>query len=186
VAILDKAALRADMRRRRVLLSRENPDAAGEAATHAPLALIVRVVAGYWPIGSEIDPWPLLRRFEAAGARLALPVVTAADAPLAFRLWRDGDDLAADALGLLAPTEPGAAVCPDVIIAPVLAFDRRGGRLGQGGGYFDRTLAALRAAGPILVIGLAFAGQETEAVPFEPHDQRLDAILTERGYFEVS
>jgi len=176
------------MRRRRALLSHEQPSAGEEAAGLAPQSLIThaRIVAGYRPVGGEIDPWPLLRRFEAAGARPALPVVTAVDAPLAFRPWREGDDLAADARGLLAPTELSAAVRPDVIIAPILAFDRRGGRLGQGGGYFDRTLTILRAAGPVLVIGLAFAGQEIEAVPVEPHDQRLDAILTERGYFEVA
>jgi len=175
------------MRRRRVRLSRDRPSAAEDAADHALDGLITqaRIVAGYRPTGGEIDPWPLLRRFEAAGARLALPVVTAADAPLSFRVWQEGDPLAPDALGLLAPTELRGSGRPDVIVAPLLAFDRRGGRLGQGGGYFDRTLAVLRAAGPVFVIGLAFAGQEIESVPLEPHDRRLDAVLTERGYFEV-
>ena len=79
-----------------------------------------------------------------------------------------------------------SAVTPDLIIAPLLAFDRAGGRLGQGGGHYDRTIAALRARGPLFVIGLAYAGQEIEAVPrMKPHDQRLDAILTEIGYIEV-
>jgi 5-formyltetrahydrofolate cyclo-ligase len=175
------------MRRRRALLSRENPHAAHEAAARFPQALIdrIHIVAGYRPIGAELDPWPLMRRLAAAGAQLTLPTVTAVGAPLVFRLWREGDPLAPDALGLAAPTELRGVAAPDVIIAPLLAFDRTGGRVGQGGGYFDRTLAALRSAGPIFVVGLAFAGQEIETVPREAHDQRLDAILTERGYFEV-
>jgi 5-formyltetrahydrofolate cyclo-ligase len=78
--------------------------------------------------------------------------------------------------------ETDAALSPDLILAPLLAFDRRGGRLGQGGGSYDRTLATLRAAGEVFVIGLAFAGQEIDRVPTEPHDQGLDAILTELAY----
>jgi 5-formyltetrahydrofolate cyclo-ligase len=74
---------------------------------------------------------------------------------------------------------------PDLILAPLLAFDRRGGRLGQGGGYFDRAIADLRARGPLIVMGLAFAGQEVGEVPLEAHDARLDAVLTERGYIEA-
>ena len=82
-------------------------------------------------------------------------------------------------------TSDGAAASPDLIIAPLLAFDRTGGRLGQGGGHYDRTIEALRARGSLFVIGLAYAGQEIDAVPREPHDQPLDAILTELGYIEV-
>ena len=88
-----------------------------------------------------------------------------------------------DALGVPSPTD-GEELTPSVVIAPLLAFDHRGGRLGQGGGLFDRTMAAIRQRGPVLVIGLAFAGQEVEVVPMEPHDQRLDAVLTEAGYRE--
>jgi 5-formyltetrahydrofolate cyclo-ligase len=77
-------------------------------------------------------------------------------------------------------------VTPNLVIAPVLAFDRHGGRLGQGGGHYDRTLADLRGQRPVFVLGVAFAGQEIEAAPMDPHDQRLDAILTETGYIEVS
>jgi len=97
-----------------------------------------------------------------------LPIVINADEPLKFERV-DGSGHAT----------------PDLIIAPLLAFDRAGGRLGQGGGHYDRTIEALRARGPVFVIGLAYAGQEIEAVPCEPHDQRLDAILTEIGYIEV-
>jgi 5-formyltetrahydrofolate cyclo-ligase len=90
-----------------------------------------------------------------------------------------------DAFGVPAPQPVMPAMTPELVIAPVLGFDRRGGRLGQGGGHYDRTLANLRARAPVFVIGLAFSGQEVSELPLEPHDQRLDAILTETEYIEV-
>jgi 5-formyltetrahydrofolate cyclo-ligase len=126
-----------------------------------------------------------MRRFGAAGARLVLPVATAADAPLIFRAWTEGALLEPDAFGIPSPGGQSPEVRPDLIIAPILAFDRRGGRLGQGAGCFDRTLAQARAAGGVFVIGLAFAGQEVDQVPTGALDQGLDAILTETGYIEV-
>ena len=107
-------------------------------------------------------------------------------APLVFRRHAPGGPLAPDALGIAAPTEAAGQVWPDVLFAPVLAFDRRGGRLGQGGGFYDRTIADLRARGPLLVVGVAFAGQELPEVPLEPHDARLDAILTETAFIPVA
>lgn len=152
-----------------------------------PVALLgrARAVGGYCPQGGEMDPTPVLRRFSACGARLALPVAVDREAPLIFRAWTENDPLAPDAFGIASPTEASPGVTPDVIIAPVLAFDRRGGRLGQGAGAFDRTLAVLRGQGSLLVIGLAFADQEVDQAPMEAHDQGLDAILTESGYIEV-
>ena len=132
----------------------------------------------YHPIGSELDPGQI----RLPGLRRALPVVTQRDGPLVFRRHEPGEALVPDALGIPAPAPGAAEVLPDIVFAPVLAFDRRGGRLGQGGGYYDRTLAALRAARPVLVVGLAYAGQELPDIPLEPHDARLDAILTETGY----
>lgn len=166
----DKPSLRAALRRRRRTLAAEHPNAAAQAAALLPLDRLppVRVVAGYHPLGSEFDPGPILQRLAARGAVLAFPVVAGPDEPLIFRA-PDGD----------------ADLRPDLILAPLLAFDGQGGRLGQGGGHYDRTIAHLRAAGPLLVVGLAFAGQEVDAVPAEPHDARLDAILTETGYREV-
>jgi 5-formyltetrahydrofolate cyclo-ligase len=179
-----KSELRRAMRRLRARLARKHPEAAARAAAHLPdeIAASDRVVAGYRPLGGEIDPGPVLRRFEAAGARLVLPVVIAPDQPMIFRLWREGDPLSPDVLGVPAPTSAAAEARPDIVLAPVLAFDASGGRLGQGGGSFDRTLAALRAEGALIVIGLAFADQEAREVPREPHDQALDATLTETGY----
>jgi len=175
------------MRRRRARFARDHPDAAEQAAAHFPARLVAtaQVVGGYYPVGAELDPWPLLIRFAAAGAALTLPATTAIEAPLVFRLWSAGDSLAPDVLGIPSPTALRGVATPDLILAPMLAFDRTGGRLGQGGGSFDRTLAALRAHGPVMVVGVAFSGQEVETVPRETHDQPIDAILTERTFFEI-
>ncbi|MGI8840529.1 MAG: 5-formyltetrahydrofolate cyclo-ligase [Caulobacteraceae bacterium] len=182
-----KVALRAALRRRRRALARAHPDAASLAAAFLPLSRLpaFRVVAGYRPIGSELDPGPSLARLAAAGAAIALPAAPGREGPMIFRAAGPLDALVPDALGIPAPPPSAPSLIPDLILAPVLAFDRRGGRLGQGGGHFDRAIAALRAAGPLLVIGLAFAGQEVDAVPLEDHDRRLDAILSETGYIEV-
>jgi len=185
--VLAKETLRRRARARRRALT-VDPTAAGvRAVDHFPLPASASglVVAGYRPYGTEIDPEPLMRRLETLGARLVLPVVIAPGAPLAFRDAGAWSEHRLDAGGILAPPDHLAERRPDLLIVPLLAFDRRGGRLGQGGGYYDRTLAALRAAGPVRAVGLAFAGQEVAGLDLAPHDQTLDAILTELGYTEV-
>jgi len=183
----DKTELRRRLRELRRRLAAEAPDAAQRAAAHLPLGKFPNLqwVAGYHALGSEMDPLPLCRRFADAGARLALPVAERPDAPLVFRAWSEGKLLVRDVMGVLSPSLQAAPALPDLVITPLLAFDRRGGRLGQGGGHYDRTLANLRARKQVFVLGLAYAGQEVEDLPLEPHDQRLDAILTETGYIEV-
>lgn len=182
-----KADLRAQLRTRRRELALTHAEAAEKAAGHLPLQALPEfgVASGYQPIGGEIDPWPVLRRLETAGARIALPVALDLHGPLLFRAYAPGDPLEADAAKIAAPTAQAQALVPDIVITPLLAFDRAGYRLGQGGGYYDRTIRALRAAGSAWVIGLAYAGQEIERVPREPHDEPLDAILTETGYHVV-
>lgn len=143
------------------------------------------MIAAYHPVGAEIDPLPLARALVAqGGADLALPVTVDRESPLEFRLWTADMVLEPDALGASAPPADAPRVRPDLVITPLLAFDRFGGRLGQGGGHYDRTLEALRASGPVLVLGLAFAGQEVDRLELDAHDQRLDALLTETGYME--
>ena len=178
----DKTAMRLRMRGLRRRLGAEAPDAAWRAAERFPDDLIPAVAAVYYAQGSELDPTPLAERLVAAGAKVALPVARSRDGRLQFRLWTPGETLIPDVVGVPAPPEAAPVVTPDLVVAPLLAFDRRGGRLGQGGGHYDRTIANLRAAGPVLVVGLAYAGQELDEIPMEPHDQRLDAILTETGY----
>jgi 5-formyltetrahydrofolate cyclo-ligase len=176
------------MRARRRDLAVLIPDAAERAAGHLPIETLApfRVVAGYHALGAELGPWPVLRRLQAAGARIALPVALAAQAPLVFRAYDADQPLAPDAAAIPSPTDAAEALTPDLVIAPLVAFDRRGFRLGQGGGYYDRTLQALRGSGArLFVIGLAYAGQEVDRIPRDAHDQPLDAILTETGYHPV-
>jgi 5-formyltetrahydrofolate cyclo-ligase len=179
-----KSNLRAQLRLRRRELGLIHADAAERAAERLPLEDLppFTVASGYHPLGGEIDPWPVLRRLRAAGAAIALPVATGPHAPLFFRSWREGDLLEMDAAKVPAPAAPAPVLVPDLVIAPLLGFDRAGYRLGQGGGHYDRTLEGLRRQGAVWVIGLAYAGQEVDAVPRDAHDEPLDAILTETGY----
>ncbi|MCP5368019.1 MAG: 5-formyltetrahydrofolate cyclo-ligase [Hyphomicrobiales bacterium] len=137
-----------------------------------------QVVAAYWPHGSEIDTRPLLATLHAMGHLCCLPVVVARAAPLAFRRWVPGAALRPGALDIPVPVD-GAQVTPRVIAAPLLAFDEDGYRLGQGGGFYDRTIADLRAAGDLVVAGVAFEAQRVDAVPRDGHDQRLDWLITD-------
>ena len=182
-----KLALRAEMRARRRALAAEQPQAGEQAARHLPLDELppFAVVGGYVRHGAEINPAAVLARFREAGARIALPVTVAADAPLVFRAGTPETEHVADAAGVRGPPQHAEAMVPDLLIVPLVAFDREGGRLGQGGGHFDRTLAALDAQKPVFAIGLAYAGQEVARLPREEHDRRLDAILTEKGYIAV-
>jgi len=178
-----KAGLRLAMRARRRALGVERPDAALRAAAAYESAPFggVRTAAVYLAQGGEIDPLPLAAVLQRFGVGLCLPAVAARDHSLAFRAWSPGNPMEPDILGIPAP-RPEAAVCtPDLIVAPLLAFDRAGRRLGQGGGYYDRSLAGLRADGHVFALGLAYAGQEVDDLADEEHDQRLDAILTEDG-----
>lgn len=150
------------------------------AARRFPVALAPgTTVAGYFPIRSEIDPRPLMRQLAAVGARLALPVVAGRGQPLTMRLWEFGAPLVAGIWGIRTPHEEAPAVEPDILLVPLLAFDRRGHRLGYGAGYYDMTLAALRARKPVTAVGVGFAAQEVPEVPVTPRDARLDLMLTE-------
>eukprot|EP01041_Mallomonas_annulata_P029213 gene29213-51171_t len=154
------------MRMLRRQLAAEAPDAAVRAAANLPESwpgTPVAIYGLYSPLGSELDPGAI----RIAGAQRALPVVVERDAALVFRRYRPGDLLEPDVLGLPAPTRDAEVVFPDVLFVPLLAFDRRGGRLGQGGGFYDRSLAALRARGPVRAVGLGYAGQEVDQLTFE-------------------
>lgn len=147
-------------------------------------------VAGYWPLGSELDVRPLLLHLRTGGLRtgghktdgrsIALPVSGPRGQALTFRDWDPALPLAAGRYGIQEPGADRPEVVPAVLLVPMLAFDRRGHRLGYGAGYYDRTLDALRAIRPVLAVGMAFAAQEMDAVPCGAHDERLDWILTER------
>ena len=175
----DKHALRAARRARRKRLAGLDPEASLRAAEHARDLPPADIVAVYRAIGSELDVEALSRALVQAGRELCLPVVIERDAPMIFRRWSPGEPLELDEAGVPAPFPLAEVVDPDLIVTPLLAFDGRGGRLGQGGGYYDRTFAARPDA---LRVGFAYAGQEVNELPAETHDVRLHGVLTETGY----
>ncbi len=180
-----KAEARAAAKRRRAAAQAAlGPKAAARLADqfieHVPVPPDA-VVAGYVPIGSEADPSEIMRRVAARGHAVALPCVEVLAAPLRFRLWKPGDALVEGPHGTRAPRPDAAPVRPGLVLLPLLAFDGAGRRLGYGGGYYDRTLEALRMNGRVLAVGLAFSAQEVEELAEDDDDQRLDWVVTERG-----
>lgn len=139
------------------------------------------VISGYWPMQDEADPRALMAALAATGHPLALPRLAQRNAPLEFRRWKMGDLLQVASFGMSEPLSSADVLTPSVLLVPVLAFDPRGHRLGYGGGYYDRTLQALRAVGTIIAVGIAYAGQEVGELPAQDHDQRLEAVVTEKG-----
>jgi len=139
----------------------------------------VQPVGGYWPIRSEVDPRPLMRALLKRGQTVALSQIL--HPKLSWREWRPGDVLVKGGFGVREPGPDAPECFPRVLLVPLAAFDRRGSRLGYGKGHFDRTIAALSELHPVVTIGLAYAAQEVPSVPAEPHDRRLDLIVTEAG-----
>jgi 5-formyltetrahydrofolate cyclo-ligase len=183
-----KAALRREALARRDALPRELRAAAAEAIAARPFPAAIKpgaVVSGFMPMKSEINPLPLLRTLADAGAALALPAVAGKGKPLIMRAYAFGEPLASGVWGIREPAPDAREVFPDIVLVPLLAFDRRGHRIGYGAGYFDMTIAALRARKPIVAAGIAFAAQEIAEVPTTPRDARLDLVLTEREVIDL-
>ena len=183
-----KAELRrVAMARREALPATERIEAARAiAARGLPVEVAAGMtVSGYSPLKSEISPMPLLRRCADAGAALALPVVIGRGKPLVMRAWAFGAPLDSGVWGIRQPEPEAPEVEPDILLVPLLAFDRAGYRLGYGGGYYDRTVARLRGMKRITAVGLAYAAQEVPAVPKTEGDARLDLVLTEREVMDL-
>jgi 5-formyltetrahydrofolate cyclo-ligase len=183
-----KAALRGEARARRDALPADVRKAAAEAIAARPFPLAVTpgtIVSGFMPLKSEINPLPLMRKLAGQGARLALPVVVGRGKPLVMREWVFGEPLVAGVWGIREPKPEAAVVDPDILLVPLLAFDRAGHRIGYGAGYYDLTLAQLRARKPVIAAGLAFAAQEVATIPATPRDARLDLVLTEREVLDL-
>ena len=139
------------------------------------------IIAGFSPIGYEIDVWPLLKTLQSEGRRIALPVVIAPELPLIFREWTPNCNMETDRYGVSYPAF-GETLTPHLMLVPLLAFTPSGERLGYGGGYYDRTLADLRRQGEVFACGVAYAGQEVAKLPTDAHDAKLDGLLTENGF----
>lgn len=183
----DKTRLRAEMKQLREELAARDPDADEKVADKFPLKLLERygpTVSAYWPIGSELDPRALMTRLKQAGADLALPRVED-DGTMSFRAWAPGNELEERPFGLLEPPADTPIVTPTLILAPLLGFDRHGNRLGYGQGHYDRAISRLRETGRVFICGLAYHGQECDALPAEAHDIPLDWVVTERGSIPI-
>jgi 5-formyltetrahydrofolate cyclo-ligase len=138
------------------------------------------VVSAYWSIGDEILTLPLLEALDAAGLAVALPVSGRIGEALVFRHWHSGDAMAPGKMNIPVPMPESPILVPDLLFVPLAAFDRRGHRIGYGAGFYDRSLAALRAHKKVVAIGVGYAAQEVPCIPYEAHDEALDMILTER------
>lgn len=143
------------------------------------------IVSGFFPFKNEITVLPLLAKLASEGWTTCLPVVIGEGVPLQFRAWMPGEPTRPGVWEIPIPLDSAAEVHPDVLLVPMLAFDRRGYRLGYGGGYYDRTLAGLRALKPVTAIGIAYSGQEIAEVPHGTWDEPLDWIMTEKGAFRA-
>ena len=171
----------------------KNVNAAAENLARTGLGMLEsfgtdKNITGYLPVRGEIDSRPLLNALHQKGFTLALPAIIKADTPeMEFRFWTPDASLTDGAFDIPVPSaKNGILKEPDILLVPLLAFDRDGFRLGYGGGYYDRALEKIRARDPrVLAFGLAFSEQEIDAVPREPHDQPLDAVLTPDGAVSV-
>jgi 5-formyltetrahydrofolate cyclo-ligase len=176
-----KDRIRQEAFRRRDALDRDFRRDAARAIAKRALELAeladIQPVGGYWPIRSEVDPRPLMRRLLKRGQDVALSQIL--HPRLSWRLWRPGDPLIKGGFGVREPGPDAPECFPAALLVPLAAFDRQGHRVGYGKGHFDRAIAALEAKHPVLTIGLAYAVQEIDRVPVEPHDRMLDVIVTE-------
>lgn len=172
-----KADARAEAFARRAVAHAAGQGQAAEILADFLASQAGKVLSGYMPMRSEIDPLPAMA---AHRGPVGVPVILAKASPLRFREWSPGCRLVEGAFKALIPEE-GAWVEPEVMIVPLLAWDARGYRLGYGGGFYDRTLEGLRSRGKVLAVGFAYAAQEVAQVPIDAFDQLLDAVVTEKG-----
>ena len=187
-AIDTKEVFRLKMAGERKVAAEARPDAAKHAARlfldSIPLPKGI-IVALYHPIKDELDTKPLADELIERGFEICLPIVEKKNAPLMFRRFRRGDALEKGAFGVMTPANSAPEMKPDIVVAPLLAFDRKGGRLGYGGGFYDRTLEQSRAEREVTAVGYAYGAQEVDAVPVSRLDQRLDWVVTERAAIRV-
>jgi 5-formyltetrahydrofolate cyclo-ligase len=183
-----KSELRRDAAGRRDALLADVRKAAAEviAARAFPLAVPPGVIlSGFMPLKSEINPLPLMQKLAEQGAQLALPRIVGRGAPLSMRAWEFGGRLDRGQWSIREPKADAPEVDPDILLVPLLAFDRAGCRIGYGAGYYDMTIKRLRELKSVTAVGLAFAAQEVLEIPKTPRDERLDLVLTEREVIDL-
>lgn len=143
-------------------------------------------ISAFWPLAEELDTLPLLHALHGQGHQMLLPVMLGAGKPLEFATWQPGDELKQAAFKTLEPSDEKARLAPDIMLCPLLAFDRRGYRMGYGGGFYDRSIAQLQEQGNLVTIGIAFAAQEVEEIPIGEYDMPLDMIVTEQEVIKTA
>lgn len=186
-AALEKTKARAAARQIRAGAANNYPGARIEMLRHWPAqAFRGCSVALYMRLHSEIDPSALLAALCDSGHEICLPRIARKAHPLMFHQYVKGDPLRRGPFGVLEPLADAREIQPQIMLVPLLAFDGRGGRLGYGGGFYDRTIAKLRDLGRVHVVGLAYSAQEIPAAPMGPYDERLDAVLTDKEYREFT
>ncbi len=185
-----KKEMRLHASSRRFIAHRVMADTAGLKLAAAAMPVEAKpdanVISGFYPYQDEIDVLPLLGKLAGEGWTTSLPVVIAKGQPLQFRRWYPGEPTIIGKWDIPRPDDAAPVVEPDVLLVPMLAFDRQGYRLGYGGGFYDRTLAQLRAKKGVVAIGVAYGGQEVDAVPHDGQDQPLDYVLTENEVFSCA
>ena len=177
--ISKKNTRKAAMAARREAKSQVRDLAAQTILEAALLPFQGRVLAGYMPILTEVDPLPVMALMAAKGP-VCVPVIQGAGLPLRFRQWRPEAEMQEGPFGAQVPVS-GDWIEPDVLIVPLVCFDAQGGRIGYGGGFYDRTLEELRKRKAVTAYGFAFQAQQVETLPQEPTDQKLDGVVTEQG-----
>jgi 5-formyltetrahydrofolate cyclo-ligase len=186
----EKSAARTEAHARRAAAHARHGALAGERVAQHGLEFLAiepsAIVSGFSAIRDEINPAPLLARLAAKGHRLCLPVMQGKGLPLVFRAWAPGDEMGTAAWGIAEPLPSRAALEPDVVLVPLLAFDPQGYRLGYGGGFYDRSIQRLRKLKPIAAVGIAYDEQNIDAVPHLDYDQPLDWVLTPSGPLRCS
>jgi 5-formyltetrahydrofolate cyclo-ligase len=184
----EKAIARRDAMTRRNALPADLRAQAAETIAARPFPFPLppgTIVSGFMPLKSEINPLPLMRRLAADGVRLALPVIDRRGKPLLMRAFAFGDALDSGQWGIREPKPDAGEVAPDIMLVPLLAFDRSGNRIGYGAGYYDMTIAKFRATKSVVTVGIAYAAQEIADVPVTERDARLDLVLTEREVIDL-
>ncbi len=188
LSMTDKPTLRKTLLAARKIRHAQAPEIAAQQLAEQAMALVLpksQIIAAYHPMGCEIDVRPLLRALVAQGHTLCLPFCESRELGMVFRRFAFGDALTSDGVGGLAPLPEAASVRPDILLLPLVGFDRQGNRLGRGAGYYDKALNELRQTGPIVTYGMAYDMQMVDKCPSEPHDEVIDGVVTEANLYLV-